>query len=196
MSVNHRLLSDFCTDHGEALDQLFTQVIASLVDKDVVKVSRISQDGVRVRVGAGASSFRREAALGEAAGGGEAARGGVASAVGFSGSPARGGDGETGGSAQAGGAGEAGTVAAGDRAVTGTEAAAGGSGEARRAGRVRRKDSGERAAGEHDGCGSAADEDAERGIQPGGERAVGDATRRAGRLWGWRSATKVRTRQG
>jgi len=59
VSVNHRLLSDFRSDHGEALDQLLTQVVAALVDKGVVKVSRISQDGVRVRVGAGASSFRR-----------------------------------------------------------------------------------------------------------------------------------------
>jgi transposase len=63
VSVNHRLLSDFRTDHGEALDQLLTQVVASLVDKEVVKVSRVSQDGVRVRVGAGASSFRREERL-------------------------------------------------------------------------------------------------------------------------------------
>src|ERR1017187_2113245 len=63
VSVNHHLLSDFRTAHGEALDQLLTQVIASLVDQDVVKVSRISQDGMRVRVGAGASSFRREARL-------------------------------------------------------------------------------------------------------------------------------------
>jgi transposase len=63
VTVNHRLLSDFRTDHGSALDALFTQVIASLVDKDVVKVSRISQDGVRVRVSAGASSFRREERL-------------------------------------------------------------------------------------------------------------------------------------
>jgi transposase len=63
VTVNHRLLSDFRTDHGPALDQLFTQVIASLVDQGVVKVSRISQDGVRVRVGAGASSFRREEKL-------------------------------------------------------------------------------------------------------------------------------------
>jgi transposase len=63
VSVNHRLLSDFRTDQGEALDQLLTQVIASLVDKEVVKVSRVSQDGMRVRVGAGASSFRREARL-------------------------------------------------------------------------------------------------------------------------------------
>jgi transposase len=63
VTVNHRLLSDFRTDHGPALDRLFTQVIASLVDQGVVKVSRISQDGVRVRVGAGASSFRREEKL-------------------------------------------------------------------------------------------------------------------------------------
>jgi len=63
VTVNYHLLSDFRTDHGPALDQLFTQVIASLVDQGLVKVSRISQDGVRVRVGAGASSFRREERL-------------------------------------------------------------------------------------------------------------------------------------
>jgi transposase len=65
VTVNHRLLSDFRTDQGAALDELFTQVIASLVDKDVVKVSRVSQDGVRVRVSAGAGSFRREERLKE-----------------------------------------------------------------------------------------------------------------------------------
>jgi transposase len=65
VGVNHRLLSNFRTGHGEALDGLFTQVIASLVDKDVVKVSRVSQDGVRVRVSAGAGSFRRRERLEE-----------------------------------------------------------------------------------------------------------------------------------
>ena len=65
VTVNHRLLSDFRTDHGDALDELFTQVIASLVDQEVVSVSRVSQDGVRVRVSAGASSFRREERLQE-----------------------------------------------------------------------------------------------------------------------------------
>jgi len=63
VSVNHRMLSDFRTDHGAALDQLFTQVIASLVDQELVSVSRISQDGVRVRVSAGGASFRREERL-------------------------------------------------------------------------------------------------------------------------------------
>jgi transposase len=65
VTVNHRLLSDFRTDQGDALDALFTQVIATLVDKGVVRVSRISQDGMRVRVGAGKRSFRREGRLEE-----------------------------------------------------------------------------------------------------------------------------------
>ena len=60
VGVNHRLLSDFRTDHADALDDLFTQVVVSLVDKKLVRVSRISQDGLRVRVSAGSSSFRRK----------------------------------------------------------------------------------------------------------------------------------------
>lgn len=63
VTVNHRLLSEFRTDHGKALDNLLTQVIASLVEQELVKVSRVSQDGVRVRVGAGAGSFRRKERL-------------------------------------------------------------------------------------------------------------------------------------
>src|SRR5258708_10020841 len=60
VSVNHRMLSEFRTEHGKALDGLLTQVIALLVEQGLVKVSRVSQDGVRVRVGAGAGRFRRE----------------------------------------------------------------------------------------------------------------------------------------
>ena len=63
VTVNHRLLSDFRIDHSAALDELFTQVLATLVDKKLVRVSRISQDGVRVRVSAGSKSFRREERL-------------------------------------------------------------------------------------------------------------------------------------
>ena len=63
VSVNHRLLSDFRTDHEKKLDELFTRVIATLVDKELVSVSRISQDGVRVRVSAGGASFHREERL-------------------------------------------------------------------------------------------------------------------------------------
>ncbi len=63
VTVNHRLLSDFRTDHADALDALFTQVLVTLVDKKLVRVSRISQDGLRVRVSAGSNSFRREERL-------------------------------------------------------------------------------------------------------------------------------------
>jgi hypothetical protein len=61
--VNYHLLADFRVEHMQALDDLFTRLLAALVDKGVVKVRRISQDGVRVRVSAGASSFRREQRL-------------------------------------------------------------------------------------------------------------------------------------
>jgi hypothetical protein len=57
------MLSDFRTDHGDALDELFTQVLTSLVNQGLVKLKRISQDGVRVRSSAGAKSFRREQRL-------------------------------------------------------------------------------------------------------------------------------------
>jgi transposase len=63
VSINHHTLSDFRVDHGPALDALFTRIIATLVEKKLVKVYRISQDGTRVRACAGASSYRREARL-------------------------------------------------------------------------------------------------------------------------------------
>ena len=65
VSMNYHTLSDFRVGHAKALDELFTQVIASLVDQKLVKVSRISQDGTRVRACAGASSFRGEQRLDE-----------------------------------------------------------------------------------------------------------------------------------
>ena len=65
VGVNHRLLSEFRVKHAEALDELFTQVLARLVQLGLVKVKRISQDGVRVRASAGSGSFRRERTLQE-----------------------------------------------------------------------------------------------------------------------------------
>jgi len=63
VTLNHHTLSDFRVDHEEALDDLMTQVIAALVAKKLVRVERISQDGMRTRAGAGASSFRRQGTL-------------------------------------------------------------------------------------------------------------------------------------
>ncbi len=65
VSLNHHTLGDFRVGHGAALDELFTQVLAMLVQKNLVSVYRISQDGTRVRACAGASSFRREERLGK-----------------------------------------------------------------------------------------------------------------------------------
>jgi transposase len=63
VSLNHHTLSDFRVEHGAALDGLFTRMVAMLVEKKLVKVYRISQDGLRTRACAGASSFRREERL-------------------------------------------------------------------------------------------------------------------------------------
>ena len=63
VNVNHHTLSDFRVAYDAALDDLMKQVIAALVARDMVKVERISQDGLRTRASAGASSFRREKTL-------------------------------------------------------------------------------------------------------------------------------------
>jgi transposase len=63
VGVNHHLLSDFRVDHKDALDKLFTRTIAVLAERNLVKVYRISQDGLRVRACAGAGSFRRRERL-------------------------------------------------------------------------------------------------------------------------------------
>lgn len=65
VSINHHSLSDFRVGHEKALDDLFSQVLASLLDKGLVSVQRICQDGTRVRACAGASSFRRRPRLEE-----------------------------------------------------------------------------------------------------------------------------------
>jgi hypothetical protein len=52
-------------DHGKALDELLTRVIATLVGQDLVQVWRISQDGTRVRACVGSGSFRRRSRLQE-----------------------------------------------------------------------------------------------------------------------------------
>jgi hypothetical protein len=54
------VITDFRVEHGTALDDLFTQVLVTLVKGGVVSVEQISQDGSRVRTSAGASSFHRK----------------------------------------------------------------------------------------------------------------------------------------
>lgn len=65
VAVGYHTLSDFRSQQGEVLDGLITQVLALLLKQDLVDLSRVAQDGTRVRASAGASSFRREQTLEE-----------------------------------------------------------------------------------------------------------------------------------
>ena len=63
--INYHMLSDFRGAHPGALDELLTQIVASLTTAGAVTLERVAQDGMRVRVraSAGASSFRRQETL-------------------------------------------------------------------------------------------------------------------------------------
>jgi transposase len=61
--INYHTLSDFRVAAGDDLSQLLTQSVASLVHANVADLTRVAQDGMRVRASAGASSFRREKTL-------------------------------------------------------------------------------------------------------------------------------------
>ena len=63
VSLNYHTLNDFRVQHERALDDLLTQVLATLMRHRVVQVKRISQDGTKVRASAGTRSFRRRGRL-------------------------------------------------------------------------------------------------------------------------------------
>lgn len=59
VSVNYHTLSDFRLGHEAALNDLFTQSIATLLHGGIITLARVAQDGTRVRGSAGVGSFRR-----------------------------------------------------------------------------------------------------------------------------------------
>jgi transposase len=65
VSVNYHMLSDFRSCGGEKLDELFTQIVGTLLHTELVKMDRVAQDGMKVRASAGKSSFRRRGSLEE-----------------------------------------------------------------------------------------------------------------------------------
>ena len=65
VGVNHHTLGDFRVAHGELIDRLLTDSVASLVAAGLVSLERVALDGMRVRAAAGAGSFRRKARLAE-----------------------------------------------------------------------------------------------------------------------------------
>jgi len=63
VETNHHTLSDFRVSHAQALDELLTQILGVMAADGLVSLSRVAQDGTRVRASAGAGSFRREERL-------------------------------------------------------------------------------------------------------------------------------------
>ena len=61
--MNYHTLADFRTAHVAFLDDLLTRSVASLLAEGLVELTRVAQDGVRVRASAGAASFRRRQTL-------------------------------------------------------------------------------------------------------------------------------------
>jgi transposase len=65
VSMNYHSLSTFRIAHMAVLERLLAQGVASMVDAGLVSLDTLAQDGLRVRAGAGASSFRRRPRLDE-----------------------------------------------------------------------------------------------------------------------------------
>lgn len=65
VSVNYHSISDFRRLNSVEFDDLLSKIIARLVDRDLVTLKQVSQDGMKVRASAGSSSFRRKPTLKE-----------------------------------------------------------------------------------------------------------------------------------
>jgi transposase len=65
VGVNYHSLSDFRTEHEAWLDAQLTRSIVSLLDRRLVTLNVVAQDGLRVRAHAKASSLRRREKLAE-----------------------------------------------------------------------------------------------------------------------------------
>jgi hypothetical protein len=65
VSVNYHTLADFRVQHVAYLNGLLTTSVATLMAEGLVTLTRVAQDGVRVRASAGAASFRRGPRLAE-----------------------------------------------------------------------------------------------------------------------------------
>ncbi len=63
VSVNYHTLADFRVGHGELLDRLLTENVATLAACGLIDLGKLTQDGIRIRAGAGAASYRRRARL-------------------------------------------------------------------------------------------------------------------------------------
>lgn len=63
VGVNHRTLGEFRVEQAALLNRLLAQSVTALAMEGLIDLEALSQDGVRVRASAGASSFHRQATL-------------------------------------------------------------------------------------------------------------------------------------
>ena len=63
VDVSHHKLSQFRVGHGGALSALMTDVLASLLEKGLLSLDLVAQDGTRTRAAASAPSFRTYGSL-------------------------------------------------------------------------------------------------------------------------------------
>ncbi len=65
VTVNYHSISDFRKNNSEEFDHIISLTIARLMERELVTLKRVTQDGMRVRAYAGSSSFRRKPKLKE-----------------------------------------------------------------------------------------------------------------------------------
>jgi len=63
VAVSHQKLSQFRVGHGEALSELMTDILATLMSQGLLSLAVVAQDGTRVRAAAAAPSFRSYGSL-------------------------------------------------------------------------------------------------------------------------------------
>src|ERR1700756_1631339 len=65
MEVNYHTLADFRVDRHQELDELFTQVLASLSKEGLITLKQVMQDGTKIRALASSQSFQQEESIRE-----------------------------------------------------------------------------------------------------------------------------------
>ena len=63
VDISHQKLSQFRVGHGEALNELMTNILATLMNQGLLSLAVVAQDGTRTRAAATAPSFRTYGSL-------------------------------------------------------------------------------------------------------------------------------------
>src|SRR5258707_1756027 len=63
--VNYHTLADFRVEKQQELDELFTQVLATLSKEGLIKMEQVMQDGTKIKAQASTRSYRQEEAIRE-----------------------------------------------------------------------------------------------------------------------------------